>query len=54
MAGAPRKFADNKGLIAVVGAFLLCRRCEAPHAHTQDGKTLAFVTGMIPCPLTRS
>ena len=21
-------------------------------AHTQDGKTLAFVTGMIPCPLT--
>jgi len=22
------------------------------HAHSKDGKALAFVTGMIPCPLT--
>jgi nickel/cobalt transporter (NicO) family protein len=40
-------------LIAVIGAFLLwCSLRSDHHAHTQDGKTLAFVTGMIPCPLT--
>ena len=40
-------------LIAVIGAFLLWRSLRSDHdAHTQDGKTLAFVTGMIPCPLT--
>ena len=40
-------------LIAVIGAFLLWRSLRCDHdAHTQDGKTLAFVTGMIPCPLT--
>jgi nickel/cobalt transporter (NicO) family protein len=40
-------------LIAVIGAFLLWRSLRSDHhAHTQEGKTLAFVTGMIPCPLT--
>ena len=40
-------------LIAVIGAFLLWRSLRSEHhAHTQDGKTLALVTGMIPCPLT--
>jgi ABC-type nickel/cobalt efflux system permease component RcnA len=40
-------------LIAVIGAFLLWRSLRSDHdAHTQDGKALAFVTGMIPCPLT--
>ena len=40
-------------LIAVIGAFLLWRSSRGDHhAHTKDGKTLAFVTGMIPCPLT--
>jgi ABC-type nickel/cobalt efflux system permease component RcnA len=40
-------------LIAVIGAFLLWRSLRSNHdIHTQDGKTLAFVTGMIPCPLT--
>src|ERR1043165_5625256 len=34
-------------LIAVIGAFLLWRSLRSDHdAHTQDGKTLAFVTGM--------
>jgi ABC-type nickel/cobalt efflux system permease component RcnA len=40
-------------LIVLIGAFLLWRglgRTEQPHRH--DGKTLAFVTGLIPCPLT--
>jgi ABC-type nickel/cobalt efflux system permease component RcnA len=41
-------------LIVLLGAFLLWRRSLADrHATaTPDGKTLALVTGMIPCPLT--
>jgi nickel/cobalt transporter (NicO) family protein len=40
-------------LIALIGAFLLWRSLASDHhGHTKDGKTLAFVTGMIPCPLT--
>jgi nickel/cobalt transporter (NicO) family protein len=40
-------------LIAIIGGFLLWRSLRSDHnAHSQDGKTLAFVTGMIPCPLT--
>jgi nickel/cobalt transporter (NicO) family protein len=40
-------------LIVLIGAFLLWRSLANRHdAATTDGKTLAFVTGMIPCPLT--
>jgi nickel/cobalt exporter len=40
-------------LIALIGAFLLWRATRADHhAHQGDGRTLALVTGMIPCPLT--
>ena len=40
-------------LIALIGAFLLWRTTHADHhAHQSDGRTLALVTGMIPCPLT--
>jgi len=40
-------------LIALIGAFLLWRSLRSDHhAHTKDGKTLALVTGLIPCPLT--
>jgi nickel/cobalt exporter len=39
-------------LIALIGAFLLWRSSRSDHTHTKDGKMLAFVTGMIPCPLT--
>jgi ABC-type nickel/cobalt efflux system permease component RcnA len=40
-------------LIALIGAFLFWRSLRSDrHAHTKDGRTLAFVTGMIPCPLT--
>lgn len=45
-------------LIAAIGAFLLWRTA-AGHAHAQDsdgragnGRALAFVTGLVPCPLT--
>jgi nickel/cobalt transporter (NicO) family protein len=40
-------------LIAVIGSFLLWRSLgKDHHAHPKKGKALAFVTGMIPCPLT--
>ena len=40
-------------LIVLIGAFLLWRSLADRHDATRtDGKTLAFVTGMIPCPLT--
>jgi ABC-type nickel/cobalt efflux system permease component RcnA len=48
----PQFEAASGVLIALIGAFLLWRSLRSPHAHTKDGKTLAFVTGMIPCPLT--
>jgi nickel/cobalt exporter len=39
--------------IAIIGGFLLWRSLSRDHyAHSKDGKALAFVTGMIPCPLT--
>lgn len=40
-------------LIIATGLFLLWRAAR-PHIHThaEDGKMLAFVTGLIPCPLT--
>jgi len=40
-------------LIVLIGAFLLWRSLADRHDATRtDGKTLALVTGMIPCPLT--
>ncbi len=40
-------------LIAIIGIFLLWRSLRSDHhVHSKDGKTLALVTGMIPCPLT--
>ncbi len=41
-------------LVALIGTFLLWRALKgSPDTQTEDGgKTLAFVTGLIPCPLT--
>jgi ABC-type nickel/cobalt efflux system permease component RcnA len=40
-------------LIVLIGAFLLWRSLSSEHrASAGKGRTLAFVTGMIPCPLT--
>jgi nickel/cobalt exporter len=40
-------------LVALIGAFLLWRSTRSGHhRHERNGRTLAFVTGMIPCPLT--
>jgi nickel/cobalt exporter len=52
--GRTPQFETASGLmIALVGAFLLWRSLRSEHyAHARGGKTLAFVTGMVPCPLT--
>jgi ABC-type nickel/cobalt efflux system permease component RcnA len=40
-------------MVALIGAFLLWRSTRSDHhMRERDGRTLAFVTGMIPCPLT--
>ena len=40
-------------MVALIGAFLFWRSTRSDHeTHERDGRTLAFVTGMIPCPLT--
>ena len=41
-------------MIVAIGSFLLWRSLKSDHHHrsNRDGKTLAFVTGLIPCPLT--
>jgi nickel/cobalt transporter (NicO) family protein len=40
-------------LVSLIGAFLLWRSIATRHRHEgADGKKLAFVTGLIPCPLT--
>jgi ABC-type nickel/cobalt efflux system permease component RcnA len=41
-------------LIVLIGTFLLWRSLSSGHDDTtaRNGRTLAFVTGMIPCPLT--
>lgn len=49
----PQFEAASGALIALIGAFLIWRSLDSDHhSHGKDGKTLAFVTGMIPCPLT--
>jgi ABC-type nickel/cobalt efflux system permease component RcnA len=40
-------------LIVVIGGLLLWRLLNRrQHANTQNGRALAFVTGIVPCPLT--
>lgn len=39
-------------LVFLMGAFLLWRSVASDHHHEGGGKKLAFVTGLIPCPLT--
>ena len=49
----PQFEAASGGLIVLIGAFLLWRSLSHRHGTAPgNGRTLAFVTGMIPCPLT--
>jgi nickel/cobalt exporter len=51
---APALEISSAVLIIAIGLWLLYRACQAhEHSHaTTDGKVLAFVTGLVPCPLT--
>lgn len=43
----------SAALITLVGAYLLFRVVRPPpHTHAGDGRTLAVVAGLVPCPLT--
>jgi len=46
----------SAAMIALIGGLLLWRALRAlrspPHVHERDGRALAFVTGLVPCPLT--
>ena len=52
--GRTPQFETASGVfIAAIGGFLLWRSLRSDHhASNLDGKTLALVTGLIPCPLT--
>ncbi len=50
---APAFEAVSASLIILAGLFLLYRALwPSKHRHLQDGKALAFFTGLVPCPLT--
>ena len=50
---APAFEAASALLIIATGLFLLWRTARPHvHSHAGDGKMLAFVTGLVPCPLT--
>lgn len=50
---APAFEAMSAALIVLIGVYLLIRTIwPPPHAHTRDGRSLAMVTGLVPCPLT--
>lgn len=50
---APAFEALSAALITVIGLFLVGKAIwPSAHTHDRNGKTLAVVTGLIPCPLT--
>jgi ABC-type nickel/cobalt efflux system permease component RcnA len=43
----------SAAMITLIGGFLLWRALRSSqHVHERDGRALAFVTGLVPCPLT--
>jgi len=49
----PQNKITSGAMVALIGAFLFWHSTRSDHdTHQRDGRTLAFVTGMIPCPLT--
>src|SRR4029079_6691007 len=50
---APAFETTSAALIVAIGIFLLWRSARRrEHFYTGDGRMLAFVTGLVPCPLT--
>jgi ABC-type nickel/cobalt efflux system permease component RcnA len=43
----------SAAMITLIGGLLLWRALRSnQHVHKRDGRALAFVTGLVPCPLT--
>lgn len=50
---APGFEAASAALISMIGVYLVVRTIwPPPHTHERDGRALAMVTGLVPCPLT--
>ncbi|MGO4684549.1 hypothetical protein [Hyphomicrobium sp. 2TAF46] len=50
---APAFEVMSAAFITMIGAYLLFRAIRPPpDTHARDGRTLALVTGLVPCPLT--
>ena len=50
---APAFEVASAALISMIGLYLLVRTIwPPPHTHDRDGRALAMVTGLVPCPLT--
>src|SRR5262249_56360044 len=50
---APAFEAVSAVLVIAIGLWLLLRALRQSHAHTEaESRTLAFATGLVPCPLT--
>ena len=50
---APTFEAASAILVTAIGIWLLLRALRQSHAHTEaESRTLAFATGLVPCPLT--
>jgi len=50
---APAFETASATMITLIGVLLLWRALRSPqHVHVRDGRALAFVTGLVPCPLT--
>jgi ABC-type nickel/cobalt efflux system permease component RcnA len=50
---APAFETASAALIGIIGLYLVVRTILPPsHQHVRDGRMLALVTGLVPCPLT--
>jgi len=50
---APAFETASATMITLIGVLLLWRALRSPqHVHVRDGRALAFVTALVPCPLT--
>lgn len=50
---APAFEVASAAMISIIGVYLLIRTVWPPaHAHDRDGRALALVAGLVPCPLT--
>lgn len=50
---APAFEVASAAVISIIGLYLLMRTIWAPaHTHDHDGRALAMVAGLVPCPLT--